>query len=293
MNQYLTFAFIGGDLRQIRVITQFAQDGHAVRVLGFDGASFPKEDAVHMSPNLDDCLNGADIVVLPLPYNNSGETVNTAFSSVQIYINDVLRKMSSKQLLFAGRADDRLKALAGLYNVHLVDYMEREEMSVLNGIPTVEGALEIAMSETPYTIHGSKCLVLGYGRIGKLLSAALKALGAQTTVAARKYSDLAWIKAGSLTDIPFKDLDQTIGSYDIIFNTAPAMVLDFKLLSKIPDSCLIIDLASRPGGVDFETARELGKKVIWALSLPGKVAPDTAGEIMKDTIVNILEELAV
>ena len=71
------------------------------------------------------------------------------------------------------------------------------------------------------------------------------------------------------------------------------MILDFKLLSKVRESSLIIDLASRPGGVDFETARNLGRKVIWALSLPGKVAPDTAGDIMKETIVNILEELGV
>ena len=40
-------------------------------------------------------------------------------------------------------------------------------------------------------------------------------------------------------------------------------------------------------------ATELGKKVIWLLSLPGKVAPKTAGEIIKDTIINILNELGV
>ena len=47
------------------------------------------------------------------------------------------------------------------------------------------------------------------------------------------------------------------------------------------------------GGVDFEAAKEAGVKVIWALSLPGKTAPITAGKIIKDTILNILNELEV
>lgn len=293
MNQNLTFAFIGGDLRQIRVMTQLSRDGHTVKALGFEETSLPPGSAVRTSPDSDSCLKGADVVVLPLPYNSGEEQINAPFSSEKIYISDIVRKMSGAQLLFAGRADHRLNALAQLCGVHLVDYMNREELSILNGIPTVEGALEIAMAETPYTIHGSRCLVLGYGRIGKLLSDALKALGAQVSAAARKHSDLAWMKAAGIRGIPFPDLISVIGQYDIIFNTIPAAVLDFKLLSQISDSCLILDLASRPGGVDFKTARELGKKVIWALSLPGKVAPDTAGDIIKDTIVNILEELGV
>ena len=46
-------------------------------------------------------------------------------------------------------------------------------------------------------------------------------------------------------------------------------------------------------GVDFEAARRMGKNVIWALSLPGKVAPVTAGNIIFETIMNILRENGV
>ena len=73
----------------------------------------------------------------------------------------------------------------------------------------------------------------------------------------------------------------------------PEIVLDFNCLSKISSDCLIIDLASSPGGVDIETAARLDRNVISALSLPGKVAPDTAGDIVKTTIGNILEEMEV
>ncbi|MBO5364268.1 MAG: dipicolinate synthase subunit DpsA, partial [Clostridia bacterium] len=222
-----------------------------------------------------------------------GEIIRSSFSSAPIYTNDVLRQMDSRQILLAGRADEQLRSLTSLYNIHFIDYGKREELLIANAIPTVEGALEIAMRETPFTIHGSRSLVLGYGRIGKLLAKSLKDLGAATAVAARKQRDLAWISAQNLKEIPFSKLSEHIGNYDLIFNTIPTMVLDFRMLSEIPESSLIIDLASNPGGIDFDTAKLLKKKVIWALSLPGKVAPHTAGNIIKGTIQNILDELGV
>ena len=63
------------------------------------------------------------------------------------------------------------------------------------------------------------------------------------------------------------------------------------VLKRIKKDTLIIDLASRPGGVDFSAAKELGLRVIWALSLPGKIAPVTSGAIIKDTVMNIIKEM--
>lgn len=292
MNKFLTFAFIGGDLRQTQVINSFAQDGYSVRIFGLD-FDVPNDSKIYKSSSVDDCLLGADIVILPLPYNNGDDTIKTNSSGVKIMVGDLIRKIKNNQILLAGKADKQLTALTELYNIHLIDYASREELAIKNSIPTAEGALAIAMAETPYTIHSSRCLVLGYGRIGKILSSYLKALGADTYVAARKYKDIAWIEANNLSAVNFSDLYDHIGNFDIIFNTVPELVLDFRHLSEIPDKCLIIDLASKPGGVDFETAQKLGKKVIWALSLPGKVAPQTAGNIIKTTIANILNELGV
>ena len=293
MNKFLNISFIGGDQRQIRVISGFSKMGCNIKTFGFENATFPSGINVNFSGSAKECIAGADVIILPLPYNTGEDILNNTFSDTKIYISDIVSNISEKQILFAGRVDNRLKALAELYNIKLIDYTEREELSVLNSIPTVEGAIEIAINKTPYTIHGSRSIVLGHGRIGKLLSRALYALGSHVSVAARKHSDLAWIKAAGFTPVQFKNLEDSIGNYDIIFNTVPVMILDYKMLSKIPDTSLIIDLASRPGGVDFKTAASLKKTVVHALSLPGKVAPDTAGDIIKDTICNILEELGV
>ncbi len=292
MTKLLTFAFIGGDQRQLRVANNLNADGHKIRLLGFKDFSAVNE-GFYIAKNFSDVLSGADAVILPLPYTTSDETINAPYTDTKLYISDLLKAMNEKQLLFAGKADKKLLSLAKLYNLNILDYAEREELAILNAVPTAEGAIKIAIDETPSTIHNSNCLILGGGRIGKILAKDLKGLGANVTVASRKYGDLAQSGAMGYTPVSINNIDAYLHTFDIIFNTAPALILDFKRLLKVNDNCLIIDLASKPGGVDFEGAKELKRRVIWALSLPGKVAPYTAGDIIKNTIINILEELGV
>ena len=293
MNKFLNISFLGGDQRQLRVISGFAKMGCNINLLGFEKAVFPSDIRINFTSSPKECIQDAHVIILPLPYNSEDNILNCPFSDKQYYITDIVPNISEKQIVFAGRVDSKLNALSELYNLQLTDYAHREELAVLNSIPTVEGALEIAMSNTPYTIHGSRSMVLGYGRIGKLLARSLDTLGSDVTVAARKHSDIAWIKAAGYTPVQFKNLEKHIGNCDIIFNTVPVKILNFKILSLISDNALIIDLASKPGGVDFDSAASLQRNVIHALSLPGKVAPETAGDIIMDTICNILEELGV
>lgn len=294
MNKSLSFSFIGGDLRQIYAANALSVDGYNVKCLGMDSEHAPDlEKTVAVYKDVDSLINDADVVVLPLPCSTDSETVNAPLVDSPIYIHSVMKKLSPRQLLLVGKPSKSVTAMADLYNAHLIDYAEREELSVLNAVPTAEGAIAVAMQETPYTIHSSKIAVVGYGRIGKILAHDLSALGADVTTFARKYEDFAWSKVNSLRCAHTGDLAEHTGEFDIIFNTVPSRVFDFKAISNMRDDCMIIDLASKPGGVDLETAGELGKKVIWLLSLPGKVAPKTAGEIIKNTIINILNELGV
>jgi dipicolinate synthase subunit A len=149
------------------------------------------------------------------------------------------------------------------------------------------------MEEMPITLHDSACIILGFGRIGKILAKMLNGLGANVYVEARKYEDIAWIKSYGYKPVLLKDIDSIISKADAIFNTIPSIILDESKLKLINKDCLIIDLASKPGGVDFEKAKEIGVKAIWALSLPGKVAPITAAKFIKETVFNIIGELGV
>lgn len=149
------------------------------------------------------------------------------------------------------------------------------------------------MEELPITIHGSRALVIGYGRVGRTLAPRLAALGARVSVAGRKFSDLAWAESCGYGVEHTGQLEGWLCCYDLVINTVPARILNAPDLADLRPACLVIDLASKPGGVDFEAAARLGVKVIWALSLPGKVAPVTAGKSIKSAIYNILHELGV
>ena len=171
--------------------------------------------------------------------------------------------------------------------VNYSDYYLREEFAVNNALPTAEGALAIAINEYDGNLVNSKCLVTGYGRIGKILSKMLCSIGAKVTVAARKQSDLAYIRSLGAEAKKYDDINE---SYDIIFNTVPETVIKGNLLNKQTKDSLIIELASLPGGIDRKQALEKGIKIIDAQSLPGKVSPKAAGEYIKEAVYNMLEE---
>ncbi len=283
------FTIIGGDERSIYLAESLLKDGKDVRVFGFD--TIKDELKVEDASNLEEALEDSHVIIGPLPFSRDGVTINAMFSSKTIDISDVFEKISKNQVLIIGKGDDDILALAKEKDVHIEDYFLREEMQILNAIPTSEGAIQVAMRERSTTIHGSNVLILGFGRIGKVLAKMINGIGANTFVVARKYSDIAWIKALGYTPILFEDISKYLSDMDIVFNTVPNMVLSEDLLSKLKKDSLVIDLASKPGGVDFEKAKELGIKVKWELGVPGKAAPVTAANVVKETVYNILGEL--
>lgn len=177
--------------------------------------------------------------------------------------------------------------------VNFIDCFKEEDFLILNAIPTAEGAIQIAMEQLSTTIHNSKIMILGYGKIGKALSQLAHNMGAITYVAARNTVDLAWIENSKYYPIKFKDINKHLSNMDVIFNTVPSLVLGKKELRNLRGDILIIDLASKPGGVDFEVAEKLGLNIIHALAIPGKYAPITAAKIIKKTIYNIIEERGI
>jgi len=290
MNQKISV--IGGDARQIKVANALSDHGYSVLLTGFcEDKVFDK--SIKIENDVQKAVEFADIIILPLPVSFDDVFLNTPLYDKQIDVCELMKLVPKNQLLLTGMISKKLKTLCSVYGIYDMDYFTREEMKILNAIPTAEGAIEIAMREMPITIHNSRTLVLGYGHVGKVVAEKLKGIGAKVTVSARKCADLATIRAYGYDGIKTEDVAKYIGEFDVIFNSIPAKILDREVLQHVNKHSIIIDLASKPGGVDFDVAKELNKKVIWALSLPGKVAPITAGEIIADTILNIIEELGV
>lgn len=283
---------LGGDMRIVKMADSFASSGMDVSVFGFN-VDTPFNVRVKRCQTLEEGIKYADIIITGLPITTDNATVNSPLYDGEIYFYEVFKCMTKEQILIGGKIPENIFKLGKVYSIKVIDYFTREELTVLNSIPTAEGAIEIAMREMPVTLHSSKCLVLGFGRIGKILSHMLSAIGASVYAEARKYADLAWIKAYGYNAIRLDELKTAVIDKDVIFNTIPYEILSYDLLAEIDKSTLIIDLASTPGGVNTKMAEILGLKVITALSLPGKVAPETAGEMIKVTIENIFSELGV
>ncbi len=283
---------LGGDMRIVKMADSFAMSGYDVSIFGFntDVAFHPR---IRRMDLLEESIKNADIIITGLPITSDTVTINTPLYDKDIYFYELFKQMTPDQILIGGKIPENISKLGKVYNIKIIDYFTREELTVLNCIPTAEGAIEIAMRELPITLHSSKCLVLGFGRIGKILSHMLWGIGADVYTEARKHSDLAWIKAYGYKAVGIDELKSAVAGKDIIFNTIPYEILSYDLLSEIDKGCLIIDLASAPGGVNKKMAEILGIKVITALSLPGKVAPQTAGDMIKTTIENIMSELEV
>ncbi len=282
---YGAFAIIGGDKRQLFCARSLSDDGYAVTLGGFDSVAEMKN--IELTSPFQAALV-SDTIILPLPCVNAKGMIPDPFSKEDIKLtDDIITAMKGKRI-FCGM-HSRLLEFCPNISDRVYDYYEREEFAVYNAQATAEGALEVAMQTFEGTIHGSECLVCGFGRIGKTLTTALRSLGAKVTVSARKPSDIAWIELSGAKAVRTDELYK-LGGFDIIFNTIPAKIFTPILLAKISMNAVLIDLASGEGGVDKYAAQRLGITHIHALSLPGKAAPKTAGEIIKNTIYHILEE---
>lgn len=267
-----------------------AKDNLKVYTYGLENAEELEKIKNVQITTLEEAIKPVEFVVSGIPFTSNGVYVNSPFSKKKITVNEVIKQANGKCFI-AGGIDQKIRDKSNQENVKIIDILKREEFTILNTISTAEGAIQIAMEETSRTLHGSKILILGFGRIGKILAKMLSGIGAKVYCEARKNEDFAWIKAYGYELIQLNKIKNSLHQFDVIINTIPSLILTKEYLKKINMECIIIDVASLPGGVDKEFAKQIGIRVISALSLPGKVAPVTSAEIIKETIYNILEEM--
>ncbi len=284
-------AIIGGDLRIAKLAIMLANDGNEVYVYGLE-----KSEEIKRQKNIIQCdtirkaIDNVEIVIGPIPFSSNGNTINMPFSDKEITIREMMHNINAK-VLIAGAILPEVYEMANDEYIEIIDIMKREELAVLNTIATAEGTIQIAIENTNRILHGSEVLILGFGRIGKVLARKLAGLSVKVTCAARKDEDLAWIEAYGHKSLNINNLSENLRPFDIIINTVPHIVLTEQKLEYVRKDALLIDLASNPGGIDKKAIKDRNLKFVWALSLPGKVAPTTSAEFIKNTIYNILREI--
>ena len=234
-------------------------------------------DSLGLYPDDKGSIELSDVLLLPVPTTKDGETVFAPETGRKIYLKEIEQKAENKLILCCNYKFEGKKS---------VDYNTLDSYALLNAVPTAEGAIKLAIENTDHTLWKSKALVIGYGRVGKILADRLKNLGVITTVSARNPKDFALLDALGFNYINTESLQRDFLDYDIIFNTVDFEVLNDNALKNCPCN-LIIDLSSK-GGFDLNYAKTLGINAIKPPGLPGKIAPRTAGEILAKTVTELI-----
>lgn len=283
----MEISIIGGDLRTVKLIKLLAQDKNKIKVWGFENCEElldfeKKNDNLKIHNNLDEALQN-QIIIGPTPFTKDRKYICTQYTNQKLEIQTLANKIRDK-LLIGGSVPAEI-----LEQIETIDILKDERQVILNAISTVEGTIEIAIKETQKNLYNSNILIIGYGRIGKILVDRLTAFKANVYCSARG-KDITWIEAYGSKSIKYEELNKKIDMFDIIINTVPVLILNKERLELLNKNTLLIDVASAPGGIDFEVARQLNIKTIWALGIPGKIAPISSAEYIKETIYNTIKE---
>lgn len=280
----ISVAIVGGDLRFVRLAQILYEKGFIVSVYGLCHPDLP--EAIHHCASIGE-IKDCPYIIGPIPFSKDNKCVFTPMCNTYISLEQFFLAATNSFVL-GSVLNPTLRNLFNTHHIKWCDIMELDEIAILNAIPTAEGAIQYAMQNSEITLHNSKCLVLGFGRCGKILAHKLQALGAKVSVEARSTKDLAYISTYGYRPIPLDDLAHYLNEFDFIFNTIPVRLLTSSLIDLFSPEIVYIELASTPGGIDVDYAEQKGISYVPAPSLPGIVAPKSAADILYQCLLLIL-----
>lgn len=276
------FAVFGGDLRQWYVAETLARKGYSVITYAIPILS--KEKKSDSALSLEEAISRADRLVGPIPLTKDKQTIYSKNVEDDLELSSFCKLLRYGQILAAGCLSDAICRKCRDKGVSCFDFMKDDSIAIFNSIATAEGAIAEALLRRPENLHGSRCLVLGFGKCGRTLARKLQALSATTTVCARGEAARAVAYTEGFDTINFTKLASAMEQSSYIFNTVPALVCSKDELQSMNKDALLIDIASAPGGVDYRAAKELGKSAYLCLGLPGKYSPKSSA----DALINAL-----
>lgn len=284
----MVFALCGGDKRIARLATLLIEDGYGVRAWALEDA--PLIDGVRRCGTAEECVNGAGCIVLPMPCAPQRGMLSTPLSPRRHCLGELFAAVPPGALVCAGSVTEEVRTLAEERGARLRDYGALESFRAANSAATAEGTIGELLHETPGLLCGCRAVITGCGRITRALAPRLAALGMRVTVSSRSADSLAWAWALGFSAVPLEKLETALNGADVVINTAPALVLTASRLTELPEGALVLDLASKPGGTDFDAARAFGIRALSAPGLPGKWSPDAAAGAVRDAIYRIMED---
>lgn len=280
----ISVAIVGGDLRFVRLAEILCRQNFDVYIYGLCHPDLPKE--AHICTSIEE-ISYCSYIIGPIPFSKDNKCVFTPMCNSYISLEQFFLAAANSYVL-GSVLNPSLINMFEKHRIRYFDIMEMDEIAILNAIPTAEGAIQYAMQNSEITLHDSRCLVLGFGRCGKILAHKLHGLSAKVSVEARSTKDLAFINTYGYSAVPLSELKLHLQDFDFIFNTIPVRILDRTSIDLFDPNVVYIELASTPGGIDIEYCHQKGIQHVPAPSLPGIVAPTTAANVLYQCLLIIL-----
>lgn len=268
---------IGGDQRLLFLANFLKDSCKQVQTYALEGAEGLQ--GVTHAGSLEEAMQFADIIVTPVPFSKDGIHLLTK-DNTTIFLKDFSENLQQNQILFGGNISKMVLEVAKGKNVACYDFMKMEDVALDNAITTAEGAIAEAITLSTQNINEENSLILGYGRCAKAIAQRMKGLNGKITIAARREEVRQEALAEGYSAVSLEEMVDHIPRTQFIFNTIPAMVLDARLIDMIHPDAVVIDIASSPGGTDFDACKKKGITAKLSLGLPGRYSPKTSAKIL-------------
>lgn len=277
---------IGGDQRLLYLADLLKNTFSLVQSYALDGVDLL--EGIEKADSLESAMEKADIVIAPVPFTKDGIHLLTKDNTI-VSLKDFGENLRGNSILFGGNIPNIVMESAKMKHVKCFDFMQMEDVALENAITTAEGAIAEAIALSTQNINQEHCLVLGYGRCAQAIAERLKGLNAKVTIGARKEEARKNAISLGYQGVSLGELHSIIPSEQFIFNTIPAMVLDAELIGKMYPDSIIIDIATSPGGTDFDACKRRDIKAKLSLGIPGRYSPKTSANILLRGIKSSLE----
>lgn len=228
-------------------------------------------------------------IVLPVPVTRDGEFIN---GRTLLTVNSILECSLEFDIVFGGGIGKYLSD-TNENGPYVFDYLADEGVAERNAVATAEGAVCDAEELSDINIDGSVCLVTGFGKCARTIAERLASWGADVIVMARRPKQRSDAALCGYKVMSFEDVaiyGHILSEVDFCFNTVPAKVLCEDILSQLHNGAVVIDVASMPGGVDFEYCKEHEIPYRHSLGIPGKLSPKSSGIILADAAIRAVSD---
>lgn len=280
------FSIIGGDDRLSYMAKNLSDMNFSVNT--YKTMPIINDKKIKQTNSIKDAVTSSKNIICPIPLTRNGKSIINKFENCKLSIKELQDNLNPNQRFFAGCIPKEVFKFANEKNIFIYDYIKDNNFAIYNSIATAEAAIAEAILNNPINMHSSNCLVLGFGKCGKLIANKLKNLCKNVAICARNKNDRALANAYGYESFNINQLKTHIKNFQYIFNTIPIMILNEEILSNISKDSFILDITSV--GTDLNACKEKSINAKISLAIPGKFKAKSSAEILTNITLNTINE---